>query len=143
VAKYSALIYLIYIIIYVVEGIIMGFRPEKTIYNLHFEGSFLNGLQIRVGCPTVAEFNEMLRWQAATNSDVADMNDKSTQRFLDYLISWNLENPIDGPLKEVEVDRDGETVMEWQTIPDIREGEPTANSAHPGGLLSSRAGSNS
>jgi hypothetical protein len=107
------------------EGIIMGFRPEKTIYTMHFQGTFLDGLIVKVGCPTVAEFNEMLRWQAASNSDVADVNDKSTQRFLDYLIDWNLENPIDGPLKEVEVDRDGEIVMEWQTIPDIREGEPT------------------
>jgi hypothetical protein len=93
VAKYIALIY---IIIYIIEGIIMGFRPEKTVYNLHFQGTFLNGLAIRVGCPTVAEFNEMLRWQAATNADIAENNDKATQRFLDYLIDWNLESPKDG-----------------------------------------------
>jgi hypothetical protein len=91
----------------------MGFRPEKTVYNMTFEGTFLNGLYIKVGCPTVAEFNEMLRWQAATSVDVADNNDKATQRFLDYLIEWNLENPRDGVLKE------------GQTVPDIREGEPT------------------
>lgn len=92
----------------------MGFRPEKTIYNLHFEGTFLDGLHIKVGCPTVAEFNEMLRWQAANSTDVADNNDKATQRFLDYLVQWNLENPQDGPERA----EDDET-------PQLKEGEPT------------------
>ncbi len=92
----------------------MGFRPEKTVYTLRFEDTFLNGLIIRVGCPTVAEFNEMLRWQAATTTDVANNNDKATQRFLDYLREWNLENP-----------RDGEPREEGDDRPQLRDGEPT------------------
>lgn len=101
-------------VIQIAREIIMGFRPEKTIYTLRFEDTFLNGLIIRVGCPTVAEFNEMLRWQAATTTDVANNNDKATQRFLDYLREWNLENP-----------RDGEPREEGDDRPQLRDGEPT------------------
>lgn len=74
----------------------MGFRPEPTIYTLKFQGTWLDGLVVKVGCCTVEEFNEMLRWQATTGSEVADNNDKITNRFLDYLKEWNLEDPKTG-----------------------------------------------
>lgn len=71
----------------------MGFRPEPTVYTLKFEkGSWLDGLKVRVGSCTISEFNEMLRWKASTGQEVADNNDKVLQRFLDYLVEWNLEN---------------------------------------------------
>ena len=76
----------------------MGFRPERTIYNLSFSGTTLDGLHIKVGCCTVQEFNELLRAGGSSENgvQVAEANDKMLQLFLNYLVSWDLENPDDG-----------------------------------------------
>jgi hypothetical protein len=91
----------------------MGFKPEPTIYTLNFDGGWLSGLVIKVGCCTVREFHEMISWQAKSGAEAAENNDKVAQRFLDYLIDWNLDNPRDGDERDDGDDR-----------PRLKEGEP-------------------
>jgi hypothetical protein len=105
------------------ENAIMGFKPEPTRYTLKFEDTFLDGLIIKVGCCSVAEFHDMIRRQAANGAEVASNNDHSTQLFLDYLIEWNLENSRDG-----HADDDG-------VVPQsLREGQPTPHTLEGVGL---------
>jgi hypothetical protein len=72
----------------------MGFRPEKTLYKLTFEGTSYEGLVVRAGCCTVGEFNDMVRGFGAYNT--ADSNDRLFELFLKYLNDWNLEDPDTG-----------------------------------------------
>lgn len=100
----------------------MGFRPEPTIYNLSFQGTFLDGLHVRASCCTVAEYNTMLR--AATgmppiNTNVSDdpdelqrlaaelslrseamvsNNEKILELFANHLVSWDLEDMAGQPV---------------------------------------------
>lgn len=99
----------------------MGFRPEPTIYKLTFEGTALDGLTVRASACTVAEYTEMIRInttqqspidisQIKTPEDIARVteeiqrrssdlirnNDRMLQLFANHLVSWDLEDPIDG-----------------------------------------------
>lgn len=75
----------------------MGFRPEETVYNLKFKDAWLAGLEVRIGCCTVGEFNEFSRQPDVEKGEsAADKNDKMFAVFLRYLKYWNLENEFDG-----------------------------------------------
>lgn len=75
----------------------MGFRPEPTIYKLSFKDSHLDGLTVRIGGCTVAEWQETLR--SANPEDgtgVADANEQMLALFAKYLVEWDLEDPRTG-----------------------------------------------
>lgn len=72
----------------------MGFVPERTIYRLNFTGTFLDGLLIRVGSLTVAEYTEMLNKgsQSSTAEEATEANRWVAELFLSRLVEWNLES---------------------------------------------------
>jgi hypothetical protein len=71
----------------------MGFRPEPTIFTLTFKGTFLEGLVVKIGCCTVREFNDMMNVGEDTSREEAEKNNqKIIDKFLEKLVSWNLEN---------------------------------------------------
>lgn len=100
----------------------MGIRPEKTIYNLKFEGLESHaGLQIKVSSASIREMNFMMRQQATTGQDVADGNDQVAQMFLEHLVSWNLDgedgkelpHTLEG-VSELEPVYFAQIIMAWQ-----------------------------
>lgn len=79
----------------------MGFTPDPAVYRLNFEGTELDGLIIRTNSCTIQEWNAMLRGQEEqqrSGKDIADANDKYTEMFLKYVVSWNLEIPAEVPV---------------------------------------------
>lgn len=81
----------------------MGFRPEPTIYNLSFQGTTLDGLNVRMSCCTLGEYNEMLRAAFAGGEpdnegnvkftpELLKANDRVLELFLNHLVSWDLED---------------------------------------------------
>lgn len=80
----------------------MGFTPEPTIYNLSFKGTPLDGLHIRIGCCTIAEFNWMLtlRPDRDKGETAVDTNRKVMELFLHYLDSWDLEDREGKPVPQ-------------------------------------------
>lgn len=112
----------------------MGFRPEPTIYNLKFDGTALDGLHVRSSCCTVSEYNEMLAVAAGAteiNSDVIRANERILELFSNHLVSWDLEDPIDGspvPANRAGIDAQERTLVSqlitaWQvamvTVPNL------------------------
>jgi len=81
-----------------------GFRPEKTIYKLEFEGTQYDGLVIRVGCCTIGEFNEEVI--GSPDRNMKENNEALFGCFLKYLHSWNLERLVPGTKEE-----------EWEIVP--------------------------
>lgn len=77
----------------------MGFTPDMPVYKLSFEGTELDGLIVRTNPCTIEEWNDMLRDQGVqkTGNEVADANDRATEKFLKYVVSWNLEIPAGVP----------------------------------------------
>lgn len=74
----------------------MGFRPEPTVFNLHFKDAWLNGLEVKIGCCSVGEFNSILATNPTTGEEVAAGNTRVLKLFLKYLVEWNLESNVDG-----------------------------------------------
>lgn len=80
----------------------MGFRPQQTIYNLTFEGTAFDGLHVKMSCCTIKEHNTMIK--GAINGDdkkgiteeTINENEYILDLFANHLLSWNLEDPIDG-----------------------------------------------
>lgn len=76
----------------------MGFRPQMTIFTVEFAtNSELHGLEIRVSSITMGELMEIGEQaerarEGAGLSEVKDLIGK----FVSCLISWNLENILDG-----------------------------------------------
>lgn len=78
----------------------MGFRPEPTTFNLTFDGTPLEGLQIKATCCTVAEYRRILQIAASsggtiTEQDIKD-NDWVLELFAENLREWNLDDPRTG-----------------------------------------------
>lgn len=82
----------------------MGFRPEPTIYSLSFQGTPLDGLHVRIGCPTVGEHGKMMAAGLGARPDsddpeelarvveaLVEHNDWILDLFVRYLVSWDLE----------------------------------------------------
>jgi hypothetical protein len=120
----------------------MGFKPERTIYRLNFSGTFLDGLLIRVGSLTVAEYNEMLsKGSSGTADEAMAANRWVAQLFLDRLVEWNLENQDGTPTpKTVEGLQAQERpvvtgiINAWQ-IAMVNIPAPLSQSSSDGGLL--------
>lgn len=78
-----------------------GFTPQmNSVYKLVFPGTELDGLEIRTKPCSIREWNEMLRGPeetVSTRRDIADGNDRMTEMFLSYTVSWNLEIPEGTP----------------------------------------------
>jgi hypothetical protein len=99
---------------------VMGFRVEPTIYNLSFQGTPLDGLHVKMSCCTVREYNQMLKATVIApidfdeeTEDTAELrrvskelyersrevyanNEQVLELFATHLVSWDLEDPIDG-----------------------------------------------
>lgn len=77
----------------------MGFTPERTVYKLNFEGTHLDGLLVRMGSLTVAEYNKMMALgQASTVAEAMEANQWIADLFLAKLIEWNLEDKDHNPV---------------------------------------------
>jgi hypothetical protein len=79
----------------------MGFRPEPTKYNLTFDGTPYEGLNVKATCCTVGEYRRMLQVAAADRTggiteEGLKGNDWILQLFADNLVSWDLEDPATG-----------------------------------------------
>jgi hypothetical protein len=107
----------------------MGVRPEKTIYNLNFEGMPAHeGLQVKISSATIREMNFMMRQKSTNGQETADSNDQVARMFLDHLVSWNLDGTNGTPLPQTMEGIDtlepiyfAQIIMAWQlammTIP--------------------------
>jgi hypothetical protein len=70
----------------------MGFRPQKTVYNLHFEDPALAELEIKVTACSVDEFNAIMGGADATGQEAIEGTHKLLAKFAENIVSWNLEN---------------------------------------------------
>lgn len=86
----------------------MGFRPEQIVYKLDFGETELKGLNVRIGCCTVGEFNTALIGDP--DKMLRENNEALFELFLKYLISWDLEQRVAG------------TQDEWELVPYTMEG---------------------
>lgn len=77
----------------------MGFRPQQTVYNLTFEGTPFDGLHVKMSCCTIRQHSEMMKG-AVRSGDISEEtledNEYILNLFSDHLLSWDLEDPIDG-----------------------------------------------
>jgi len=76
----------------------MGFRPQKTIYNLHFEDAALADLELKVTSCTVNQFNEIMGGATAVGQEAIDGANKLLALFAEHIVSWNLENDDGSPM---------------------------------------------
>lgn len=76
----------------------MGFRPQKTIYNLHFEESTLAELEIKVTSCSVNEFNEIMSGADAQGQAAIDGANRMLSKFAENIVSWNLEHDDGTPM---------------------------------------------
>jgi hypothetical protein len=128
----------------------MGFRPEPTIYNIGFEGTPLDGLQIKMSCCTLGEYNEMQRavfvggepdkdGNVRLTPELLRANDRTVELFLNHLVSWNLEDLAGRPVPMTQEGLDnqertiiGQLIGAWQTamvtIPNPSK-KPSSNGA--------------
>lgn len=100
----------------------MGFRPEDIVYKLDFGETDLKGLNVRIGCCTVGEFNTAL--VGDPEKRLKENNEVLFALFLKYLISWDLEQRVAG------------TQDDWEVVPYTIEGI----NAQPSQLMSSIIG---
>ena len=105
----------------------MGFKPQRTVYNLVFDGTDLDGLHIRVRAATMKHrlhaFYD-LRWRTEdTVQERHHKQDELFQLFVDHVIEWNLETedgepvPVskDGLLGACQPDQVGAILSAWQS----------------------------
>lgn len=130
-------------------GSTMGFRPERTVYNLNFSGTYLDGLTVKIRACTIREFNwmqepvegvdftkEQSKMTTAERMQVRDLVAKSNTQMeellLKYLVEWDLEdeqgNPVPKTLEGFESQEAGFSgllITAWQkamsTVPDPLE----------------------
>lgn len=79
----------------------MGFTPEPTIFKLVFEeGTPLHGLTVRATSCTVGEWHEMLSEAGVrlSGKEAVESNNKYAQKFLEHVVSWDLEIPAGHPV---------------------------------------------
>jgi hypothetical protein len=74
----------------------VGFTPETTIVKLNFKGSTLEGLTVETRSVTVKEYNAMI--SAGGDMSLLESNAMILDKFLDKLISWDLEIPVGRPV---------------------------------------------
>lgn len=66
----------------------MGFRPPKRVYLLDFEGTDLDGLEVRAVAPSLAELMDLAR---LAESDAGTGLDLMASTFIRHVRSWNLD----------------------------------------------------
>lgn len=106
----------------------MGFRPEPTIYNLDFSGTYLEGLEIRATCCSVGEYRKMLQIAAIGNAEKTiseegmERSDWVIELMLKNIVSWNLEDMAGQPVPVTkeglnsQEERTGRAILSaWQT----------------------------
>jgi hypothetical protein len=77
----------------------MGFRPEETIYTLEFDGSNMDGLQVKMSALSVGEYGKMIRLMNVTRLEEAgDANDEIVRMFAASLRNWNVEDKAGEPV---------------------------------------------
>lgn len=76
----------------------MGFRPQKTEYNLHFEDKALAELELKVTACSVNEFNEIMSGADAVGQDAINGANKLLAKFAENIVSWNMENDDGSPM---------------------------------------------
>jgi hypothetical protein len=123
----------------------MGYIPEPTIYSLNFDDTPLKGLEVKVRCCSMDQFNSMLRNSKADNlADLADKNEKTIALFINNLVSWNLTNKDGSPVPPTmegfcaqEQPMLQEVIAAWQTA--MVTVSPPLNLPSPNGAISQEA----
>jgi hypothetical protein len=103
----------------------MGFRPEKKVFNIKFaEDHPLHGLEARASSLKFGEFMDMTAMAGVTIEDLQQDPEQATamyDRFVECLLSWNLEDPETGEptpttmdgLRSHDLDLVNDLVMAW------------------------------
>jgi hypothetical protein len=68
----------------------MGFRLDRKIYQLKFEGDWLDGLVIDIKAMTLGELKALQAFQLA--KPLMEREDEEIDMFLGYIVKWNLED---------------------------------------------------
>src|SRR5215472_1165405 len=76
----------------------MGFRPQRKIHKLVFDGTDLDGLIVRMKSCSVAEWNETLEMMnfEGTPAEAKKANETLNEVFAGRIIEWNMEDPDTG-----------------------------------------------
>lgn len=69
----------------------MAFKRKRKVYNLDFEGTEYEGLQVRVRGLTTGEYLEIVSL-SAPNAEGDKETEGMLRMFADHLVSWNLED---------------------------------------------------
>ena len=89
-------------------GVVFGqmskrrFRPEKTVYNLKFEGG-LEGLDVKATALPLGDFLEInelaiMVGQETDPEKLVEKTDLLFRRFAEHLIEWNVDDDNDEPV---------------------------------------------
>lgn len=126
-----------------------GFKPPRTVYRLDFEGTDLDGLEMRMRGGKLAQVFATVQLVGVTDdnmtaSDVA-IAMSQYQDLADHIIEWNYVNENDDPvapdlegLKSLEVRHVQMIAAAWQKAQvDIPAPLPHASSSSPATELSS------
>lgn len=80
----------------------MGFRMERTVYDLPFEGTSLEGLKITVRAMTMEQRMHVFFDLGVTKEDsVEEARAKQDERyalFIGHIVSWNIEDEAGEPV---------------------------------------------
>jgi hypothetical protein len=75
----------------------MSFKRKRKVYNLDFEGTEYEGLQVKVRGLTTGEYLEIVSLSApSTEGD--EETEKMLRLFSSHLVSWNLEDEETGEI---------------------------------------------
>lgn len=69
----------------------MGFQRKRKVYNLDFEGTEYDGLQVKVRGLTTGEYLELVSLSGPTAEGDKEV-DGMIRMFASHLVSWNLED---------------------------------------------------
>lgn len=113
----------------------MGFTPKKTIYRLDFEGTDLDGLEVRIRGGKLAQAfaSASLVGINETNATAADVQLMLSQYqdLADHIVEWNLENEAG---EEVAPDLAGLQTLELRYVRMIADAWQRAQVDVPGPL---------
>lgn len=102
----------------------MGFRMERSVYNLVFDDGAFEGLTIRVRAMSMQEYldNFARNWETGDSAEERKRKqDERLQSFLDHVVEWDLEdengNPVpvtlDGLRSACEPEQAGTIIGVW------------------------------
>ncbi|MFC9821371.1 hypothetical protein ACFWG6_30825 [Streptomyces erythrochromogenes] len=74
----------------------MGYKPKQKIYNLNFEGTDFEGLQVSIRALNTGQYIDL--FQAKTEAESGGEANDLLQMMASRLVSWNVEDDNDQPV---------------------------------------------